>query len=386
MMSENNLKFKITSKEQHLSQNTNLTFDQHKFISDIYECEKQKYILEKRYNAINNSIKRKRIKPEYWNTNFSKNEHKECKKMKPKPFKAGWHFYFTDSLLRSGIKGVIAGTIFSVLHIIVHSVLRKHLNLGSYELGFGLLFAIIITVVLVIRDKVSTVRAQEAEEFRYRIECDEVNAYNEKIKKYNKEVSSKWNDKYVEYCNDLDKKADEYEKLMKPEIEVVKSQYRLVCDTLKSLYELRINGTLCLHPNYRGLASVSIIYGYFDTGRCVQLQGHEGAYNLYEDEKMKGMIINKLDVVSKQLSKLNSTMVYVGQAIQECNERLSDLESASNRMISSVNTMNSNVSNRLNGVSNQMSAIEANTANSAYYSEVGARMSAFNTVYNMLKD
>lgn len=79
-------------------------------------------------------------------------------------------------------------------------------------------------------------------------------------------------------------------------------------------------------------------------------------------------------------------MIYVGKAIEECNSRLSDLESAGNRMISYVNNMNSNVSNRLNGVSNQMSAIEANTANSAYYAEVGARMSTFNTVYNLLSD
>lgn len=55
-------------------------------------------------------------------------------------------------------------------------------------------------------------------------------------------------------------------------------------------------------------------------------------------------------------------------------------------MISSVNNMNRNVSRSLNGVSNQMSAIEANTANSAYYAEVGARMTAFNTAYNLLKN
>lgn len=183
---------------------------------------------------------------------------------------------------------------------------------------------------------------------------------------------------------------DEFEQNTKPinerEQEQALHQLCAVYNTLEMLYNLRVNGVLCLHPNYQGLVPISIIYGYFDTGRCSQLQGHEGAYNLYEDEKMKGMIIGKLNVVLKQLNQLNRSMIYVGKAIEKCNSRLSDLESAGNRMISSVNNMNSNVSNRLNGVSNQMSAIEANTANSAYYAEVGARMSTFNTVYNLLSD
>lgn len=141
-----------------------------------------------------------------------------------------------------------------------------------------------------------------------------------------------------------------------------------------------------MHPNYRGLIPISVIYGYFDTGRCTQLQGHEGAYNLYEDEKMKGIIINKLETVSKQLGDLQSSMVYVGQAIQECNSLLSDLEAEGERMTAAVHSMNKSVSNRLGGVSNQLSYIETNTANSAYYAEVGAKMATFNTVYNLLKD
>lgn len=102
--------------------------------------------------------------------------------------------------------------------------------------------------------------------------------------------------------------------------------------------------------------------------------------------KMKGIIINKLDVVSRQLGQLQSSMIYVGQAIEECNDRLSELESTSNRIINSVTNMSSNISKQISGVSNQMSAIEESTANSAYYAEVGAMMTTFNTVYNLLND
>ncbi|MGN0522044.1 MAG: hypothetical protein ACI4IQ_05340, partial [Eubacterium sp.] len=207
------------------------------------------------------------------------------------------------------------------------------------------------------------------------------------IVKYNNERYKYWEDEYYKEKQLARNKFDENEcVLIDNEAEMIREIKSEVEATLYELYNLRINGVLCLHPNYQGLIPISIIYGYFDTGRCSQLQGHEGAYNLYEDEKMKGMIINKLDVVSKQLGELNNAMVYVGKAIEECNERLSELESTSERMISSVNSMNSNISNQLNGVSNQMSAIESNTANSAYYAEIGAKMTTFNTVYNLLKD
>lgn len=385
-MSENNLKFKITAKEQNLSQNINLTFDQHKFISDIYECEKQKYILEKRYNAINNSIKRKRIKPEYWNTDFAKNAEKELKKRpsslkKPKPET----FCFSDNLGFSAIIGGATGIVLFILECIFHKIIDPYFSDGA-QVIFDIFIALVITLIIPIIGMIKTSNRNARVLQQYEMNYKKAIETNSKIDEYNKKIDTKWNNKYEEFCNDIDKKAEEYEKLVKPEMHTIKKQHNLVCKTLNSLYELRLNGVLCLHPNYQGLIPISIIYGYFDTGRCTQLQGHEGAYNLYEDEKMKGIIISKLDIVSKQLNQLNNSMAYVGKTIQECNNRLIDLESVSNRMISSVNTMNSNVSDRLNGVSNQISAIETNTANSAYYSEVGARMSTFNTVYNLLKD
>lgn len=219
------------------------------------------------------------------------------------------------------------------------------------------------------------------------VSVEKIKKYNDEAIKYNNERYKYWKDEYYKERQLASNRFDENEgALIDNEAEMIKGIKSKVAATLKELYNLRINGVLCLHPNYQGLIPISIIYGYFDTGRCSQLQGHEGAYNLYEDEKMKGMIISKLDIVSQQLGELNNAMVYVGKAIEECNERLSDLESTSERMISSVNSMNSNISNQLNGVSNQMSAIESNTANSAYYAEVGAKMTTFNTVYNMLKD
>ena len=78
-------------------------------------------------------------------------------------------------------------------------------------------------------------------------------------------------------------------------------------------------------------------------------------------------------------------MPYAAQAVEDCNDRLQELEETGNRIAGSIDNMNSRVSGTLNRVSNQMESIESNTANSAYYSMVGAEMAKFNTLYNLYK-
>lgn len=361
-MNENNFKIKVSEKEQAVTQSRE--FNQHKFISDIYECEKQKYILEKRYNKLLNNIKQKEFCPNFCDTKFCKEYNKEKKRRAEKPYKPVSHSGFSlYDLWHAAIIGVPSGIGFTILHLIVHKIVRD--SMMSFELGLGTLFAIIVTIAVIIKNKKDSEKYYAAALRRYKDESIKVEQENKEIDEYNHERSEYWHNEYNKYRNKVIENANKYKELVMLEVNEVKRNFAAVNNTLQSLYNLRINGVLCLHPNYRGLVSISIIYGYFDTGRCSQLQGHEGAYNLYEDEKMKGMIIGKLNIVLKQLNQLNRSMIYVGQAIEECNSRLSDLESTSNKMIGSINNMNSNVSNRLNGVSNQMSAIKANTANSA---------------------
>ena len=217
-------------------------------------------------------------------------------------------------------------------------------------------------------------------------EIEKINTYNEEANAHNRQRRSYWIGQLYKIEEDRKRK---FSLTVQPhidrEIKAIEKELKDVNFTLDGLYNLRINGILCIHPNYRGLIPVSVLYGYFDTGRCTQFQGHEGAYNLYEDEKMKGMIINRLDTVIQKLDELNSSMLYAAQAVEDCNDRLQELEETGNRIAGSIDNMNSRVSGTLNRVSNQMESIESNTANSAYYSMVGAEMAKFNTLYNLYK-
>ncbi len=95
---------------------------------------------------------------------------------------------------------------------------------------------------------------------------------------------------------------------------LVVNQIQKTTSLLESYYSLNI-----LFPKYRDIYAVASIYEYILSGRCYELQGHEGAYNLYEHELQMGMIISRLDRIIDNLEsiKRNQRMLY--DAIQESN-------------------------------------------------------------------
>lgn len=375
-------KNEIKTETNDVVKQTKQQFNQRKFITDIYECEKQKYILSERKKILGKEINKEYILPDFKTTSFYKNYLKEYRSKKPIPKVPDQRPEFTsgeifDAIVTTGlIPGAIIGVIVNIVVIIItHSAVPWFLIIAIAVTAGSLIFNLCM-------------HNGDVKRFNYgQQRVEDVKKYNNDTIKYNNERYEYWRKEFKKSEeNKLKNFQKSKEKILTEEIRAINKKIDVIKETLDMLYNLRLNGVLCLHPNYQGLVPISVIYGYFDTGRCTTLQGHEGAYNLYEDEKLKGLIINKLDLVSKQLGNLQSSMIYVGQAISECNRRLSDLESTSNRMISSVNNMNTSISKQIGGVSAQLSGIDENVANGAYYAEVGAKMATMNTVYNLLSE
>ena len=59
----------------------------------------------------------------------------------------------------------------------------------------------------------------------------------------------------------------------------------------------RVYAKNIIYPKYRNLPALTSIYEYYVTGRCEELSGPYGAYNLYEDEVRKDKIISQLNTV-----------------------------------------------------------------------------------------
>lgn len=373
---------KLTVKNQSLEPAAN--FSQKQYITDLYECEKTKYILENRRKWLNNEITQLLVNiPNFENSSYYKEYNKQKKEMTaeelrkvPKPYNNVKTFseYFWRFVGLGIIISVIANIVIAFLpdYYVFFDGIKIGLKIDFLSAIIGAFASLIIILI-----KNSSYKRKKS---KHDVEIEKARKI---VKERDKSIYNAKKNEYNDYVSKTKAERAPIIEMYRAEKRQVKANIEKLETTLSELYSMRINGVLCLHPNYQGLVPVSIIYGYFDTGRCTQLQGHEGAYNLYEDERVKGLIINKLDGISQQLNKINGTMSYVASAIDSCNNRLSTLEDAGRRMEKSLGSLNNNV-NSLNGnVSNRMGAIEANTANAAYYSEVSARCDVFNTVYNL---
>lgn len=91
-------------------------------------------------------------------------------------------------------------------------------------------------------------------------------------------------------------------------------------NALNQLYKADI-----IFPKYRNLVAISSFYEYFESGRCNTLTGHEGAYNIYENEIRLNHIIEQLDVVIEKLDEIKRNQYMLYDAIrqtQRTNERI----------------------------------------------------------------
>lgn len=83
---------------------------------------------------------------------------------------------------------------------------------------------------------------------------------------------------------------------------------------LKSLYE---EGPI--YPKYRNLVAVSTIYEYLASGRCDQLEGPNGAYNLYEMELRQNIVIGQLSAITEHLEQIKENQYTLYYEIQNAN-------------------------------------------------------------------
>ncbi len=109
----------------------------------------------------------------------------------------------------------------------------------------------------------------------------------------------------------LDREA-EYGKHLIAVSEKINSQLDDTSDALKKLYSINI-----IHPKYRNLIAIASFCEYFETGRCTQLEGHEGAYNIFENEARLDRIITNQEKILDALDQIKNNQYTLYCAIRE---------------------------------------------------------------------
>lgn len=94
----------------------------------------------------------------------------------------------------------------------------------------------------------------------------------------------------------------------------ISSQISQTSNMLSSLYSLNV-----VYPKYRNLIAIVTMHEYLQSGRCSELIGHEGAYNLYESESRQNRIISDLGMALSLLEEIRDSQAELYGAIQEGN-------------------------------------------------------------------
>ncbi len=136
---------------------------------------------------------------------------------------------------------------------------------------------------------------------------------------------------------------------LKKQISIAEQNYSQTKNALQNLYSYDV-----LHPKYRNLVAVCSIYEYYQTGRCNALEGHEGAYNIYENELRLDRIIGQLNVVISKLDQIRNSQYELYCALEKSNRNIRGI---------SAHLANLNVS---------VNDIVTSSAISAYYSRIAA--------------
>ena len=165
----------------------------------------------------------------------------------------------------------------------------------------------------------------------------------------------------IEAMNMVTQKENEKKiKALEEEYLIAKQQLDETKNILHKMYNKAI-----IFPKYRNFTAVSSFYEYIDSGRCTRLDGHEGAYNIFENEIRQNIIIQKLDEAVRMLKKIEQNQYMLYDAIRDTNRVISNL--------------GQNLDSALNQIDTKMDAVVENTYISSYNSQRQLDNSRFQT-------
>ncbi len=159
--------------------------------------------------------------------------------------------------------------------------------------------------------------------FKFANSCRENYSYGSKkwreIENRNREIKEE---------NEKQKKWDSHQlRLIPQEISLLKDNLSKAQSLLWDYYRVDV-----LHSDYQNMVAVCSIYQYLDSGRCAELIGRDGAYNLFEEEKFKNIIISKLDEIIRRLDQIQRTQSQLYYLISDCESKIYELTNATHRM------------------------------------------------------
>lgn len=141
----------------------------------------------------------------------------------------------------------------------------------------------------------------------------------------NKEIEERNKQNRIDLENDKIRAEQERDKVSeKKDLMIVSRNNMNNCkEMLNKLYAQNI-----IFPKYRNLPAISQFYEYLECGRCQELGGYAGAYNLYEQELRMNVVISKLDDIYYDLEEIRENQYMLYDAIYQTRMLLSEISNS----------------------------------------------------------
>ena len=102
------------------------------------------------------------------------------------------------------------------------------------------------------------------------------------------------------------------------------------------------------------------------SGRCKELEGTNGAYNIFESESRMNTVVSQLSKVIESLEQIKGNQFVLYDAIDRSNKELKKLNTSMNHVVDTLNSMDKHIAN----IDDKSSDIKRNTSTTAFNSGI----------------
>lgn len=150
----------------------------------------------------------------------------------------------------------------------------------------------------------------------------------------NDDRKEKYQQALAQYPIDVQNEEDAYQQALRFAgyyDQLIAQQEKKLADTRQLLWEAYDKGLL--YGKYRNFVAVCSICEYLESGRCSELGGPDGAYNLFEQEIRMNLIITQLGLIISELDEIRENQAMLYDAISTGNHLTSQLIEQTNESI-----------------------------------------------------
>ena len=182
-------------------------------------------------------------------------------------------------------------------------------------------------------------------------------SFNKELITYNQNLSN-YNDLVAKDQKRIDEERKQLDFLNK-EISSAEKSIHESSAKLRKMYEIGI-----VFPKYRNMVMINTISEYLQAGRCSELKGPDGAYNILENEIRLNHIAVTLEEAVSKLEEIKNNQYMIYSAIREGNQTLQSFSNKVDNACDQIGKLNRSIidySDQIEEIRNNTGLISYNT-------------------------